>query len=818
MSSDLVGRGNSPSERRPRAFAAGLVLVALVLMFAGPLAGAVSAAEPQLGRIVPLGGQRGTELDVALEGARLGDAQEMLLYYPGIEVKQLTVADGKVKARLAIAPDCRIGPHALRLRTASGISNLITFSVGALPEINEAEPNTDFAQPQQITPGVTINGVVENEDVDYFVFEAKKGQRLTAEVEGLRLGEFFFDPYVAIYDKDRFMLAGSDDTPLVRQDAVAAAIAPEDGPYIIQVRESAFGGNGQCRYRLHVGSFPRPQAVYPAGGKFGETIEVRWLGDPAGEWTEKVTLPGEPQPMFGLLALDPQGTAPSANVFRLGKLDNVMETEPNNAPAEATAAPGPAAMNGVIGEPGDMDHFKFAAKKGQVFDVRAHARQIRSPLDPVLTVLRASNGAGVGANDDSGTPDSYLRVTIPEDDDYVLQIRDHLGAGGAAYVYRIEVAPVEPKLTMTLPERVAFTDIVIPVPKGNRMAAMAGARREDFGGEVAVETQGLPPGMTPEVYPIADGLGDAPMLFTAAADAAAAGALVDLVGRHQKDSLALEGHLEQRTSLIRGQNNVEVWNHYTNRMAVAVTDAVPFKVDIVEPKVPLVRSGEMQLKVVATREGDFKAPINLRMLYNPPGVSSPSVVTIPEGQNEAIIPLTANGNATVRQWKIAVLADAPVGDGPITVSTQLANLEVAEPFFKFTFPSIAVEKGQETALAIAIEKVKDFEGAAKVELLGTPNEVTSTPQEFTKDTAQITFPVKTTANSPAGQHKSLICRAVVTANGEPITHMIGTGELRIQEPLPQPAAQAAPPPAAAPPPPQEKPLSRLEQLRLKANQ
>ncbi|MCL4191629.1 MAG: hypothetical protein KJZ87_07770 [Thermoguttaceae bacterium] len=818
MSRNLIGRGNRPSGRRPRAFAAGLVFVALVLMSAGPPADAVSAAEPQLGRIVPPGGQRGTELDVALEGARLADAQEMLLYYPGIEVKQLTVADGQVKARLAIAPDCRIGPHALRLRTASGISNLITFSVGALPEINEAEPNTDFAQPQQITPGVTINGVVENEDVDYFVLEAKKGRRLTAEVEGLRLGEFFFDPYVAIYDKDRFMLAGSDDTPLVRQDAVAAAIAPEDGPYIIQVRESAFGGNGQCRYRLHVGSFPRPQAVYPAGGKFGETIEVRWLGDPAGEWTEKVTLPAEPQPMFGLVALDPQGAAPSANVFRLGNLNNVMEAEPNNAPAEATAAPVPAAMNGVVGEPGDVDHFKFPAKKGQVFDVRAHARQIRSPLDPVLTILRASNGAGVGANDDSGTPDSYLRVTIPEDDDYVLQIRDHLGAGGAAYVYRIEVAPVEPKLTMTLPERVAFTDIVIPVPKGNRMAAMAGARREDFGGEVAVETQGLPPGITPELYPIADGLSDAPMLFTAAADAAAAGALVDLVGRHQRDSLALEGHLEQRTSLIRGQNNVEVWNHYTNRMAVAVTAAVPFKVDIVEPKVPLVRSGEMQLKVVATREGDFKAPINLRMLYNPPGVSSPSVVTIPADQNEAIIPLTANGSATVRQWKIAVLADAPVGDGPITVSTQLANLEVAEPFFKFTFPSIAVEKGQETALAIAIEKVKDFEGAAKVELLGTPNEVTSTPQEFTKDTTQITFPVKTTANSPAGQHKSLICRAVVTANGEPITHMIGTGELRIQEPLPQPAAQTAPPPAAAPPPPQEKPLSRLEQLRLKANQ
>ena len=33
---------------------------------------------------------------------------------------------------------------------------------------------------------MTVNGVVENEDVDYFAIEAKKGERITAELEGLR--------------------------------------------------------------------------------------------------------------------------------------------------------------------------------------------------------------------------------------------------------------------------------------------------------------------------------------------------------------------------------------------------------------------------------------------------------------------------------------------------------------------------------------------------------------------------------------------------------------------------------------------------------
>ena len=90
---------------------------------------------------------------------------------------------------------------------------------------------------------------------------------------------------MAIIDKQRFELANSDDAALVWQDGVAAVVAPEDGSYIIQVRETAYGGNGSCMYRLHVGRFPRPRATIPAGGKYGETVNVRYFGDVAGERT-----------------------------------------------------------------------------------------------------------------------------------------------------------------------------------------------------------------------------------------------------------------------------------------------------------------------------------------------------------------------------------------------------------------------------------------------------------------------------------------------------------------------------------------------------
>jgi hypothetical protein len=332
--------------------------------------------------------------------------------------------------------------------------------------------------------------------------------------------------------------------------------------------------------------------------------------------------------------------------------------------------------------------------------------------------------------------------------------------------------------------------------------------------------QGLPQGLTFETVPMAANQRQVPVLFTAAPGATLAGALVDVIGRPTDSKIPVEGHVEQVTGLVRGQNQILVWGHTAHRMATAITAEAPFKIDIVEPKVPLVRDGAMGLKVVATRKEGFTAPIALRLLYNPPGVGSSGDIKIEEGQNEAVIPLTANGGAEIRQWKIAVIGRSNVGDEGIMASTQLANLEVAEPFVKFAFNAAACEQGQETDLVVKVENSKPFDGEALVELLGTPFEVTTETQKLTKEKGELVFHVKTTAKSPAGRHKTLLCRATIMANGEPVVHNLGTGELRIDTPLPPKPTAPAPMPAAvaaAPPMPEkppEKRLTRLEQLRL----
>ena len=781
------------------------------------------AAAPSLTGIRPTGFQVGAEVDVSFTGARLGDAQELLFYSPGIQVVELKAEkDNVVTARLAVSPDCRMGVHAVRLRTATGISGLRTFTVGPLPEVPEKEPNNDFASPQAVAFGCTVSGVVQNEDVDYYMFEAKKGDRITAELEGIRLGYTFFDPYLAILNSQRFELARSDDAPLLRQDCLCAIVAPEDGNYIIQVRESAYGGSGSCLYRLHVGTFPRPTAVLPGGGRPGEVLNVRWIGDPAGDWAGQVTLPSLEDPNFGLFAQDQHGIAPSPNTIRVVDLENTLESEPNNTRDQATQATAPGALNGIIEEPGDVDNFRFSAKKGQVFDIRVYARNtLRSPLDSVLVVRRA-NGSSVGSNDDSGGPDSYLKFTAPADEDYFVEIYDQLRSGGPDFVYRIEIAPIKPSLTMVLPERTRYVSTTLQVPRANRMALMVNATRANWGGDLNVSFEGLPQGISVQTVTMPANRPTIPVLFTAAADAPVAGSLAQVIGRPVDEKIDVVGQLKQRTMLVRGQNNRDVWGHDAVRMASVVTDQVPFEIEIVQPKSPIARLGAKQLKVVVKRKEGFNPAIAIRLLYNPPGIGSSGSISIPADKNEAEIPLTANGGAAIGTWPIIVTGSAQVGNGRVELATQMAELTISDSYMTLAFEKTAGELGQQTQLQVGVENKIEFEGEATVQLLGLPaNTSTNTePTKISKDTADLLFPITIDEKAKPGTYKSLVCRIVVMENGEPVMHTLGTGELRIDKPLPpkvaakKPAPKpkpAAPAPAAAPAP---KRLSRLELLRL----
>jgi hypothetical protein len=774
--------------------------LSIILTLAISAATALAVA-PNFTATTPAGGQRGTEVEVRLTGDRLTDAQEIFFYDKGIEcVKILQATNGYVRALFNIAPDCRIGEHNLRVRTAGGISALRIFFVGPFPNVEEIdtakEPNNELKTSQKIALNNTINGNFGSEDVDYYSVEVKKGQRLSAEIEGARLGRTMLDSYLAIRDEQGRMLAESDDTALLAQDAFLSIIAPEDGKYFIESRDSSYSGSGQV-YRLHVGTFPRPMAVYPMGGKLGDTIEGKFIGDPKGDFTQKVKLPSAPSAKFGAVA-EREGLAPSANWMRVSSFPNVLEAEPNDTTTNATVVTAalPLAFNGILSKRGDVDHFKFTAKKDQNLDVQLWGRRLGSAIDSTIAVLNAKGSQIAAADDSGGSPDSATRVRIPADGEYYLRVTDHQGRGGPGFAYRVEIQEVTPLVTITIPDTARYdyeTRKSIVVPRGNRLALQMNVARESFSGALDLKFDGLPKGMKVYGDAISNGVSSQVLVFEAASDAPIDGNILTPVARPMDAEKNTDSLFRHRVEWVRIQNATVYTQSDVYQIAAAVTEAVPFKINIVEPKVPIVQGGSLDLKVQAERQEGFTNAITVKMVWNPSGLSSLPDMMIPAGSNSVIYRVNATTGAELRSWKIAMVASATVNGGSAYVSSQLMPIEVSKPFVDGKMDLTSVERGKTAKIVCKLEQKASFDGKATMKLVGLPAGASAKDVVITKESTEAVFDVETTEKANPGMTRNLFCSVEVVKHGEPIMHNIARGGiLRVDVPRVKIAANDQP--------------------------
>ncbi|OYW75118.1 MAG: hypothetical protein B7Z37_14980 [Verrucomicrobia bacterium 12-59-8] len=791
------------------------------------------AAYPTFTTTVPNGGQRGTEVKLTVTGTQLADFESMIFFSPGFTQKSVDkVEPNKVQLTIGIAPDVPPGNHLMRIRTKSGMSHARQFFVGIFPNVDEKEPNSDFETPQVIQMNQTIEGVVQTEDVDNYRVSLKKGQRLSVEVDGLRLGYTVFDPFLAIIDKNRFEKVISDDTILHRQDGYCSYVAEEDGDYTVMIRESSYRGGGTSYYRLHVGSFRRPDVVFPAGGKIGSKTKVRFI-ERDSSFEEEVQLPAEIDPDYMLFSKS-QEPAPSGNPFRLVNYDNVLEAEPNDEQAKATVAPGaPIALNGIIEKPGDVDFFKVPLKKGMTLEVQAFAQSLGSPLDSVVNIYNAKGGS-ISGNDDGGGRrrlDSKFKVAIPADGDYFVRVADHLERGGPSYVYRLELIAAEPEVFFASPQYSVNDNNYrqfIPIPKGGRYATLVNVTRNNVSGDFKFEVQNMPQGVKLLTELAPKDLGSVPLLFEAAADAPLGHQVVPIYLNAVDPSTKSRGKLRQEFDIVRN-GNVVYYTQIEDRLPVAVVEEAPYSLEIVKPAVPLVNNGILELKVVSKRKEGFKAPIRVLMIWKPNGVSALGEQTIPEGQNECVFQLDANANVPAGSWNFTVMGESDGGSGRIYNASPFTAVVTTPAYINApAIPLVAVEQGKEAVMVAKLEQLLPFDGEATAQVLGVPDTIPIESAKITKDTKEVSFKVKTTDKSPIGKQANLFVRVDVPVKGTNATtiHRIALGSiLRIDAPR----KVVAPPPAApvvAANKPKEEPkpaapaapkvLSRLEQLRLEA--
>lgn len=778
------------------------------------LASHASAQLPTLDSLRPRGGQRGTEVAVELKGKKLGGALDVMFSDPALELVGLEQgSDRSVTARVRIAAEASPGPRWMRLRTSSGLTNLLNFSVGAFPHLAEAEPNgsAGAAQVLNLADGgaVTVRGVVDLEDMDVFRVEGRAGQVLSVEVEAMRIGSRL-DAAVSLVDEAGFVLRSCDDVAFARQDPAFSVELPEDGPYFVRVRQAAYRGGKDAHYLLHVGSFPRPLSLLPLGGPAGEPLRVELLGESGALGAATVTVPtagthgGWVPPGAAAVSVEIEGqVSPTPCWLRPSSLTNVMES----ADGSVTPFAVPAALNGRLESARDTDRFSFEVKEGQRYVIEVWARRLRSPLDSVLRLRRDPAKAPVMSNDDAdGQPDSVLEFTAKGGGRVELEIADQLGRGGPEYTYRVEVTGGGPSISVRTPRQIK----AIAVPRSGRALAMVRVEREQAPGELGRVVEGLPEGVTAQVMELPQGMGAWPILLEAAADAPLAHSEL---GVRAEAAGVSAGFMDERR-LVEGANQTLFWAQTVRGLALAVTDTAPFALSLDVPPVPLPRRGAVDVRVRVQRAEGAEGAVVASLAYLPPGLTSSGQVTIPADKEEGVISLNAAADARLGTWELVAVAEMDGPQSRVQAASAPGALEVTPPFLTGKAQALSLKRAESGPLLVQVQRREGCPAGGELRALGLPRGVTAEAVTFEADapagSSEVLVPITVAKDSPTGKHSGLVLNAIFDLEGGRVVQSVSAAELRIKRAPKATSSKPAPaPPAAAP----ARPPTRLEQLR-----
>lgn len=425
-----------------------LLTVTILMTLAAP----ALAKPPTLDHLFPAGASRGSTVGVEASGQFERWPARGWASSPGISIRP---KGEKGKLSVSVAADVPPGIYWVRLFDDEGATAPRRFFVGTRPEVAEAEPNDEPSRAQRVeATGVVVNGrLAKTGDVDGFVVALKAGQTLVASMEANRRLGSPMDGVLQVASPDGFVLAQNDDEH--DRDPQIVFTAPVDGDYL--VRAFAFPATQDSSIRFAGGPAFIYRLTITAGGLVDHTFPLAVSADgPASVEAVGWNLPGpsrrlevgRPGEGAGPIVVEDPGMAEPAEV-RVVPGPSIVEARPDD-PTGAQPIALPAFVSGHVDPPGDVDTFRFEARKGDRLVFRVESRSIGQALDAVLRVADAS-GATLAEVDDSGQgPDPEVRFTAPGDGEFRVSVRDLNGHGGPRFAYLLEASPPRPDFDLSL--------------------------------------------------------------------------------------------------------------------------------------------------------------------------------------------------------------------------------------------------------------------------------------------------------------------------------------------------------------------------------
>jgi hypothetical protein len=125
--------------------------------------------------------------------------------------------------------------------------------------------------------------------------------------------------------------------------------------------------------------------------------------------------------------------------FCVDSLPNIQEVEDNSSFDKAQKIEVPAIVNGECAG-GDVDFFRFAAKKGQRLVIETESARLGSGIVPQLRLTDSKQRFLAAEDTQSVRGDCRLTLVAPADGDYVIEISDSRYKGAPPPFYRLKIA------------------------------------------------------------------------------------------------------------------------------------------------------------------------------------------------------------------------------------------------------------------------------------------------------------------------------------------------------------------------------------------
>ncbi len=440
------------------------------------------ADPPNITRLIPSGGQRGTTVEAKLVG-KPGDGDFRVISENEALVFVLNEARDAVS--IAISETARPGVHWLRFCNPTGTTELKPFIVGLIPETTETEPNAKLSEANPVElPSVTVNGVLEKSgEVDTYSVTLSKGQTLVAAMQANKILNSPMDAVLQILDEHGTVVAQNDDD--ISFDPRVAYTAPADGKWYVRTfafpaapnSTIAFAGGADYLYRLTLTTASVVEHTEPAL-RFEQDHETPLTVFGWNIETPTVVIQHDESVLTGPYGLP----------FPVPHVNLTSMVESQLAADRVLSIP--VAVTGRVTSASDVE-FAFDAAKGQKLSLTVVANRLGSLLDPVLAVTDAEGKVIKEADDISGdNHDAELHLTMPADGRYRVVIRDRFQQFSDRHFFVLTCDETKPSFESTIESTTGVlkpdTPLEIPITIN---------RRHGFTEPIDIRVEGLPEGV-----------------------------------------------------------------------------------------------------------------------------------------------------------------------------------------------------------------------------------------------------------------------------------------------------------------------------------